>query len=141
MHHADNGGALNDRYGNVCDVEGCDSLRSGAECTLKTGEGNLPGYRPVPFDSVGVVGVSSTPASVTFTVLEVGYFDAPGSTIEFRTEVRNGKVWLTQNADGHRAHETTLFGVKVLELSKVAWEAQQKALTDAVEDRYGNWRQ
>ena len=118
-------------------VERCDRFYTGAECTLRTGDPHLPGYQRVPYNSVGVVGVTTTPTSVKFTVLEHGYFDAPRSTIEFRTHVENGVVLLTQDGQAHGADWPMTIGVKIIGMSKPAWDAQQKALSDMVKEQHG----
>lgn len=114
-------------------VESCDKFRNGGQCTLKTGEENLPDYTGVPANSVGVVEVATTPLSVTFTVLE----EAPGSTIEFRTSVKDGNVYLTQTANADGADALTLAGVYWFDLAKNAWDIQQAALQEKVKAEYG----
>jgi hypothetical protein len=78
------------------EVSGCDRFRTGEKCELDTGLWIL--QRPK-----GTVGVTTTETSVTFTVIENGYFDAPGSTIEFSTYERDGGVYLQQDAKAHGA--------------------------------------
>ncbi len=72
-------------------VKGCSTFKSGAECNLETG-------LDVLLKPNGTVGVTTTKTSVTFTVIENGYFDAPGSTIKFSTYEKGGMVYLRQDA-------------------------------------------
>jgi hypothetical protein len=58
-------------------IQGCLEFSAGSECTLQTGQSNASDYIPVPYDSLGLVGVDTTPTSVTFTVLDTQYFDDP----------------------------------------------------------------
>ncbi len=107
-------------------VEGCPTFSNGAECNLKTG---TPLLNPN-----GVVGVTTTSTSVNFTVLEYGYFDAPGSTIEFSTwEDKKGNVYLSQIANGHGADLFTFTGMKVFQAARPTWDERAANLTDILE--------
>lgn len=108
------------------EVSGCDEFSTGAECTLNTGVGVNP---------TGKVGVTTTATSVTFTVIERGYFDAPGSTIKFSTFAdANGVVYLRQEADAHGVDGYMAFGINVLGAAKGTWEQQQQNLIRVLDD-------
>lgn len=108
-------------------VEGCPTFKNGGECSLKTG---TPLLNPN-----GVVGVTTTRTSVKFTVLDYGYFDAPGSTIKFSTwEDKKGNVYLTQTADGHGADFITYASLSWFEAAKPTWEQQASNLSALMEE-------
>lgn len=108
------------------EVAGCDSFSNGAECTLKTGVGVNPN---------GKVGVTTTATSVTFTVLERGYFDAPGSTIKFSTYAdAQGVVYLRQEADAYGVDGYMAFGINVMHAARGTWQQQQQNLIGVLDD-------
>ncbi|WP_223585817.1 DUF6531 domain-containing protein [Microbacterium sp. OVT16B] len=105
-------------------VKGCKSFYTGAECQLKTG---------VPINPDGVVGVTATSTSVKFTVLERGYFDAPGSTIMFSTWTDSkGNVYLRQTGDGHGTDLFTKLGVDLFGAARPGWEEQADNLSELI---------
>ena len=71
-------------------VSGCSTFSQGARCQLDA-------IAPAP-NSVGEVSVSRTSTAVRFTVISDDYFDDRGSTITFRTVVRQGNLYLRQEA-------------------------------------------
>lgn len=108
------------------EVAGCDSFSNGAECSLKTGVGVNPN---------GKVGVTTTATSVTFTVLERGYFDAPGSTIKFSTYAdAQGVVYLRQEADAYGVDGYMAFGINVMHAARGTWQQQQQNLIGVLDD-------
>lgn len=114
-------------------VDGCSRFVTGAECTLLTATGTTPGYTPTPQNSTGLVGVDTTWQSVTFTVIAPGYFDGPGSTIEFSTWTdKDGTVYLQQVADAHGTPLSVWAGVQfgIGGGAYAAWELQAQNLRD-----------
>lgn len=105
------------------DVGNCTSFYAGAECLLI----NASGVDVHPGDT-GWVGVNTTSTSVTFTVIENGYFDAPGSVIEFSTWVdANGTLYLRQTANGQGVSAIDSFVVN-LGVAHSAWKEQASKL-------------
>lgn len=102
-------------------VEGCRTLYTGATCYLRTG---------LPMNGNGVVGVTATSTSMKFTVLEQGYFDAPGSTITFSTWTDSqGNVYLRQDADAFGVDGATAFFVS-MGAARGGWEEQARKLSE-----------
>lgn len=101
-------------------VEGCSKFATGAECLLKTG---APTTNPN-----GWVGVDVTSSYTKFTVISKGYFDAPGSTIQFSTYEEGGIVYLQRDAAGHGADFFTWFGIDVLKQNRGPWNIQAENL-------------
>lgn len=70
----------------------------------------------------GEVAVTTTDTSVKFTVISDGYFDGPGSTIEFSIVEDDGQFFLRKVADAHKAQ---LAIVPMVELgASFSWEEQ-----------------
>ncbi|MGN7950577.1 RHS repeat-associated core domain-containing protein, partial [Microbacterium sp. 22215] len=108
------------------EVQGCPTFKTGMECKLYTG---TPLLNPN-----GVVGLTTTPTSVNFTVLDRGYFDAPGSTIKFSTwGDMNGNVYLTRLADGHGADALTAVSIGVFHAAGPTWDQQAMNLSETLE--------
>lgn len=97
-------------------VEACSKFTAGAECFLKTG---APTTNPN-----GWVGVDVTPTSTKFTVISEGYFDGPGSTIEFSTYEDDGVVHVKRQAEGHGADLPTFIGIGILHANEGPWDEQ-----------------
>ncbi|MBT2498046.1 GNAT family N-acetyltransferase [Agromyces sp. ISL-38] len=85
-------------------VSGCSGFASGGVCQLKGS---------IPAEETAKVSVSTTPTSVTFTVLSNGYFDEPGSKITFSTFERDGFVYLQQQASANQANMFVAMGIDV----------------------------
>ncbi|MCP1428026.1 RHS repeat-associated protein [Microbacterium foliorum] len=104
-------------------VEGCPTFKTGIECNLYTG---TPLLNPN-----GVVGVTTTSTSVNFTVLERGYFDAPGSTIKFSTwDDKRGNVYLSRVGVAYGADALTWFTVGLLHSAGPTWDEQAVRLSN-----------
>ena len=97
-------------------VTGCKAFVTGANCRLKA-FGDLWG-------SNGEVSVETTQTRVLFTVVSEGYFDSVGSTIEFRTEVRDGQLYLHQIAHAKRSMMHTKIWVGLMHGSLPIWAGQ-----------------
>ena len=110
-------------------IGGCSQLVAGAECILHTGQSRNGGQNPVPIYSDGDVSVTTTRTSVTFTVLEWGYFDGPGSTIEFSTSLdKAGKLQLTQTAHALTSSAFAEVAIMNFGLAKQGWQQQARNL-------------
>ncbi|WP_433675654.1 RHS repeat domain-containing protein [Microbacterium gorillae] len=108
-------------------IGGCDTFSTGDVCTLYPGTPKFP--PPVPADNVGIVGVNVTDTSVKFTVLEWGYFDGPGSTIDFSTSRNSqGDLLLTQSAVAYHANGLLAFFIKERHASEKPWQQQAQNL-------------
>jgi hypothetical protein len=73
-------------------ITGCKALVAGAKCNLQVS--------PVPVSwlrTSSPVTVSTTNTSVKLTVLGANYFNAPGSTITFRTFEQGGFLYFQQH--------------------------------------------
>jgi len=91
------------------DVTGCKSFYTGATCRLNDALGF--GFFGPAVQSSGVVKVSTTNTTVTFTVAENGYFDSVGSTIAFSTYARDGNLYLRQTAVTLKSNLASRVGV------------------------------
>lgn len=116
----------------VCGSDRCSNAKEDADGD-RIDRINIDGYMPVPFNARGVVGVDTTRTSVKFTVLDRGYFDAPGSTITFSTERRADGIYLVQDAVGHGTNGVTMLGIFALRGSDTAWSLQSAALAQLLE--------
>jgi hypothetical protein len=79
-------------------------------------------------DDTGNVAVTTTDTSVKFTVVGDGYFDAPGSTIEFSVIERDGLWVLSQDADAISANPLIMAGAGAFGLSQATWNQQSENL-------------
>ncbi|MDN4640372.1 DUF6531 domain-containing protein [Agreia sp. PsM10] len=105
-------------------VSGCPTFSEGAVCTLQA--------LPVA-DGRGDVRVSTTPTSVTFTVVSDGYFDLPGSTVTFQTVANDdGTVSLQQIAQGRTRDLAIGIGFNVSTPSFSTWRDQAANLRAAI---------
>jgi len=119
-------------------VTGCDALNTGAECWLHTGRNVNPPGGGVPLDSDGLVGVTATRTSMTFTVLEHGYFDGPGSTISFSTwSDSEGTTYLRQTAYAYGGNPLVAFGVNRFGAYNSTWDSQARNLTREIDASFG----
>ena len=83
-------------------------------------------------DDTGWVRVSTTPTSVTFTVVSNDYFDGQGSTITFQTAERDGQIYLEQLADARDANWLVEAGVNEGSAS-ATWATQAENFRDVLE--------
>jgi hypothetical protein len=98
---------------------------------------NPPGLG-VPFNSDGVVGVTATDKSVTFTVIEEGYFDAAGSTISFSTWTDdNGQTYLRQTAYAFAGNPLIAFTINTFDAEQPTWRAQSENLAREIDKTLG----
>ena len=81
----------------------------------------------------GWVRVSTTPTSVTFTVISNDYFDGQGSTITFQTVERSGNIYLEQIADAHDVNVFAKLGV-LSGGAKETWEEQAEKFRKVLEN-------
>ncbi|MGO4679393.1 RHS repeat domain-containing protein [Microbacterium sp. 2MCAF23] len=85
-------------------IDGCSEFSAGSKCWLRTDEAANGALAFNPLAPNGHVGVSTTPTSVTFTVLDWGYFDGPGSQITFSTKQNDdGTVTFSQHGNAQYA--------------------------------------
>lgn len=119
-------------------VFGCSQLSNGSECKLDTRWNTNPtGIVGVPLSPRGIVGVTTGRNSTTFTVLDYGYFDDPGSTISFCTWTnRSGETFLRQTAYGYGGELAVAFGINYFGAHEATWKAQAANLTDLIDDGY-----
>jgi len=82
-------------------------------------------------DASGTVKIATTDNSVKFTVVSNDYFDAPGSTIEFRVVDRKGEKFLDQIANAHGANYFVTRGIDI-GFAKVTWSTQSTLLRGAI---------
>ncbi|MGP0223696.1 hypothetical protein [Paenarthrobacter sp. NCHU4564] len=110
------------------DVQGCSTFEDGASCTLiKAVAGD---YWPFG-DDTGVVAVSATDTSVTFTVTSEDYFDAPGSTITFDVVQRQNGYYLDQTTQASGANVFVTMG-QAVGIQRIPWAEQANNLREAV---------
>lgn len=123
-------------------IDGCSRLEDGKSCWLRT---QIPANRSimsVPVGPNGHVGVSTTSTSVTFTVLEWGYFDGPGSKISFiTTQNDDGTVSLTQQGVAQFASIAMSIAINEGHASELPWKIQSENLqcVAGVGAFCGNW--
>lgn len=112
------------------DIEGATSFVDGD--TIRLLDATM---QPLPdwlVDDDGWVRVSTTPTSVTFTVISNDYFDGQGSTITFQTVERNGQIYLEQVADAHDANVLVKAGID-LGGAMDTWSIQADNFRDVLE--------
>lgn len=107
------------------DIEGATSFVNGDTIRLLDSTGQ-------PIDDDGWVRVSTTPTSVTFTVVSNDYFDGQGSTITFQTVERNGQIYLEHIADAHDVNVFAEVGV-ALGGARDTWSTQAENCRDLLE--------
>lgn len=108
-------------------ITGCKSFTQGALCTLHAG--------PTFASGVGVVRVSVTTTSFTFTVVSKNYFDEPGSQITFALSQHNGYLYLTQHAKGEIASAFGGAGVYG-QFARYTWSQQAQNLRTMLAANY-----
>lgn len=86
-----------------------------------------------PVDDDGWVRVSTTPTSVTFTVVSNDYFDGQGSTITFQTVERDGQIYLEQIADADDVNVFAEIGV-TFGGAQDTWDTQADNFRDVLEE-------
>ncbi len=105
-------------------VEGCDEFVDGARCRLVQAI-------PLLLDSNGWVTVSTTDTSVRFVVDSYGYFDGPGSTIEFSVIENSEGLVLRQEAHAINVDFVAAAGVEA-GLVRIPWATQAANLREAI---------
>lgn len=116
-------------------VFGCSQLTNGSECRLDTRWNVNPPGGGVPLSPYGDVGVSTGRNSVTFTVLNYGYFDDPGSTISFSAWTNNsGDTFLRQTAHAYGGELAVATGINYLRAHESTWKSQAESLTRLIAD-------
>lgn len=106
-------------------VSGCAEFSNGASCHLDA--------LPIP-DGSGDVNVATSSTSVTFTVSSDGYFDPPGSTIQFSTLEYRGTVFLRRTAIALPGGDPLVqIGVQTLHANETVWDQQAANLRALIE--------
>lgn len=116
-------------------VSGCSGFSDGQVCTLDALDGQL--FEFLAFGSGhGQVYVTTSPTSVKFTVASEGYFDSPGSTIEFSTyQGADGEIYLQQVANAYGGQVQVGAGA-ALGAGFPGWDKQANSLANAMNGLY-----
>lgn len=104
-------------------VKGCERLAHGSRCALEA--------IPLAPHGSGDVRVTSTSTSVKFTVESEGYFQGPGSTIEFTAVDRDGYIYLVKEGTVHNGEVIANLGAEAGG-SSVQWSIQAENLRRAL---------
>ncbi|MER5867586.1 ricin-type beta-trefoil lectin domain protein [Kitasatospora sp. NPDC002040] len=141
-------------------VEGCSEFKEGAECLLHAAGGaakqfagdvarlasgaatggiaegiaeGIVGTIGGPLGGDGTVSVSVTPTSFKFTVIKDGYFDKPGSTVEFSVSSRDNSLYLKQTAQTTGSLLPAWFSVEALDFARKEWNQQASNLSNVLQ--------
>jgi len=115
------------------EIDNCNELKSGNICTLHAFKGTQYGWANDLLNGNGDVYVSTTPNSVSFTVVSDGYFDPKGSQVTFSTRTENGKIILTQTASAQNAFIPVRLGIWAGQ-SRALWEEQADNLSEMIKN-------